>query len=582
MSEENQKVDASLRLALKIPVEERSESDGLLEGYLVDSQKWNLIVKYAGDIKRLVNVFPDTRIVELFNQFAIVTILERYIEAFVGMPEVQFVEKPKRLYFNLDLGRSVSCITTVQGTVGRARTPEGGLSLTGKGVLVGIIDSGIDVNHPDFRDEDGKSRIAFLWDQGSQEEGTRIPIGYGFGREYSSEELAQETNVQLERGTGHGTAVAGVAAGNGNASPGNKYRGVAVESSLIVVKLGRSEREFAGSTEVMEGIDYAIQKAIQLDMPIAINLSFGTNYGPHDGRSLFEEYIAQLNGIWKNVIVIASGNEGDARHHKQVRLEGEEKEITFAIGPREREMNLQIWKEYADTFSIYLESPGGERVRILEREEEAVSYRIDGKPVWVYYGVPTPFSTSQEIYFSWMTLTEGGFVETGIWKIILVPEEIKSGLVSLWLPTVEAVGLSTGFLESDVETTLTIPSTGQNVITVGAYRAENDSMAPFSGRGNTADGRQKPTLVAPGVGVMAPRAGGGYAMQTGTSIAAPFVTGSAALLMEWGIVRGNDPYLYGEKVKAYLIKGARKLPGFSEWPNPQAGWGALCVADSIP
>ena len=167
MSEENQKVEASLRLALKIPVEERSESDGLLEGYLVDSQKWNLIVKYAGDIKRLESVFPDTRIVELFNQFAIVTILERYIEAFVGMPEVQFVEKPKRLYFNLDLGRSVSCITTVQGTVGRARTLEGGLSLTGKGVLVGIIDSGIDVNHPDFRDEDGKSRIAFLWDQGS-------------------------------------------------------------------------------------------------------------------------------------------------------------------------------------------------------------------------------------------------------------------------------------------------------------------------------------------------------------------------------------------------------------------------------
>ena len=135
----------------------------------------------------------------------------------------------------------------------------------------------------------------------------------------------------------------------------------------------------------------------------------------------------------------------------------------------------------------------------------------------------------------------------------------------------------------DEEVTLTIPSTADKVISVGAYDALTFSYASFSGRGYTwQDERTKPDLVAPGVNVRTTAVGGGVTVVSGTSFATPFVTGASALLMEWGIVRGNDPFLYGEKVKAYLRRGARALPGFEEYPNSQVGYGALCVSESLP
>ncbi len=337
-----------------------------------------------------------------------------------------------------------------------------------------------------------------------------------------------------DRGSGHGTAVAGVAAGNGAGSSGRRYRGVAVESQLIVVRLGRSDQNFAGTTEVMEGLDYVIQKAIELQMPVAINLSFGNNNGAHDGQSLFENYITELNGVWKNVIAVASGNEGDARHHAYVQLAEREESLSFAIGPNERSMTLQIWKQFADDFQVQIESPSGQRISVIREEENAVTYNVGDNKLLVFYGSPSPYTISQEIFMEWLPKKTGGFVEGGIWKIIFTPETIKDGAVNLWLPTIEAVGLSTGFLSADPETTLTVPSAARNIVTVGAYWTETDSIASFSGRGNTTDRRYMPTVVAPGVGIMTALPGGGYGARTGTSIAAPFVTGSAALLMEWG------------------------------------------------
>lgn len=188
---------------------------------------------------------------------------------------------------------------------------------------------------------------------------------------------------------------------------------------------------------------------------------------------------------------------------------------------------------------------------------------------------------TQEIYLEWIPEGERAFLAEGVWKILLIPEKIVDGQVEMWLPTIEAVGMSTGFLRPTPETTLTIPATARKVVVVGAYGQANDTLAAFSGRGNTSDRREAPTLVAPGVGIITAAPGGGYTARTGTSMAAPFVTGSAALMMEWGIVRGNDMYLYGEKVKAYLIKGARPLPG-EPVPSMRQGWGALCLRDSIP
>ena len=592
-AENNQKLDSSLNLAMDITQSDREKSLELGTGFEPEEQLWRVIVKYIGDLAEIETLIQGSQAIPLFNQYGIIRVPESEIDNLASLPQIQFVEKPKQVYFSLDEGRSASCINTIQARPGgQGLEPGQNIGLTGRGVVVGIADSGIDITHPAFLNPDGSSRILYLWDQtGNLQEaqGMSAPEGYSGGIEFTQEMLNQIIRGEAPEGiyrpressSGHGTAVAGIAAGNGNGSPGNRYRGVAVESPLIVVKLGTAKEGFPRTTEVMEALDYMIKKAISLQMPIAINLSFGNNYGAHNGQSLFEGYITDLSGLGKNTIVVASGNEGDARHHVEVILKNEMEGIPFAIAQNERNLSMQIWKNYADDFAVFIEAPNGVRQQMDSRVGNSEEYILEGNCLLVYYGEPTPYTQTQEIYIEWIPLEEEGFLTEGTWKVLLIPENIKDGRVELWLPTIEAIGLSTGFLRPTTETTLTIPSTAQKVITVGAYNASNDTLASFSGRGNTSDGRNMPTIVAPGVAVTTAAPGGGYTARTGTSMAAPFVTGSAALLMEWGIVRGNDAFLYGEKVKAYLIKGARPLPG-EQVPSTRQGWGALCVADSIP
>lgn len=543
-----------------------------------------VIVRYHGDLKNALSDFVDTSVVELFHQYAIVTTTEQNLTELAALPEVEYVEPPETLFFNLQKGRNASCIAGVQGGI----TSEGGDSgLTGKGVLVAILDSGIDYAHPTFISEDGKSRIRFLWDQtvsGQMAEG-RMPERYDMGAEYTNAEIdealalprAERSRVipTTDSRTGHGTAVAGIAAGNGRGSASRRYRGIAIDSELLIVKLANSGDGYSKTTEVMMGLDYVLHKSLELEMPICINLSFGNNYGPHNGQSLFENYITELNGIGKNNIIIATGNEGDKRHHVTVDLKQGAASIQFAVADAERTLVIQMWKQYVDTFQIELTSPSGKRYRVPAEPGEILNQEVQ-----VYYGEASPYRITQEIYFRWVP-PASEMIESGVWRMDLQPIEIRDGRINLWMSGSEVIGLRTGFLQPTTETTMTIPSTADKVISVGAYDAATGIIPAFSGRGRTADGRLGITMVAPGVDVQCPAPGGGYSSNTGTSMAAPFVTGAAALLMEWGIIQGNDPYLYGEKLKAYLMKGARGLAG-EEMPSVRQGWGALCIRDSIP
>lgn len=558
----------------------------------------SVIVRYEGDLRGAVNrEIPQGQVVELFHQYAIVTIPVEDLPVLRELEEVEYVELPKRLYFSDRQANSASCITSVQQTTLGREMRSG---LTGNGVLIGIIDSGIDYTHPDFITEEGESRIAYLWDQSVDRDsgvGT-VPEGFVQGAEYTGEQITDALRLPIEqrqqqipetdRGSGHGTAVAGVAAGNGRGAVAEEYTGVATESSLIVVKLAQRDDGFPRTTEVMEGLDYVLRKAIQLQRPVAVNLSFGNNYGPHDGQSLFENYITELNGVWKNVIVVASGNEGDARHHTERSLpkgefsgrdESEEQRISFAVGAAESRLVIQLWKNYVDQMQLWVESPSGESY-LVPTEGRAVEYDLSGAVLRIVHGSPTPYTITQEVYFEWIGNRQ--VIPDGVWNIRIRPEKIRDGILQLWMTGVEGSGSQTGFLDPVTNTTLTIPATAARIISVGAYNSNTEVVASFSGRGFTADRRIAPTLVAPGIEIMTARPGGGYQRVSGTSIAAPFVTGGAALLMEWGLIRGNDPELYGEKVKAYLSRGARPLLGIREYPDRAAGWGALCLERSIP
>ncbi len=279
--------------------------------------------------------------------------------------------------------------------------------------------------------------------------------------------------------------------------------------------------------------------------------------------------------------MVGSGNEGgSAGHASGVLSEGRQAEILVSVAPYETSLSVQLWKAYADQFRVTLVAPSGEQLGPFSETlgPQRYGYRsAQGETrILVYYGKPSPYSRFQEIYLDF--IPEQTYIGSGIWRILLEPVKILSGQYDLWLPSHNLLNPSTRFLGASPDTTLTIPSTAGKAITVGAYDPSYQSYAQFSGRGYTRLNQVKPDLAAPGTNITAPAAGGGYERVTGTSFAAPFVTGAAALIMEWGIVKGNDPFLYGEKVKAYLQRGARQLPGFETWPNPQLGDNVIIVS----
>ncbi|NLJ95804.1 MAG: S8 family peptidase [Clostridiales bacterium] len=569
-------LDNQLNLALDVPEIIRERSQSLDVGFSPQTNTWELIVKYSGSLDRIEEEL-GVRVVELSNGYAIITIAENLIDELINYEEIEFIEKPRRLFYEVNEGRAASCINPLQ-------TPT--FNLFGQGVLIAIIDSGIDYSHPDFRYEDGTTRIEALWDQtipGNPPEG--FDIGTLYTREQINEALQTPMPQRLDIVpstdlSGHGTHVAGIAAGNGRASNG-RFRGVAPSSELLIVKLGESIGDsFPRTTQLMEAIEFVVRYSLALGKPLAINISFGNNYGSHTGRSILENYIDDISSMGRTSIAIGTGNEGAEGNHAGGILQmGSIEQVDFTVGQFEFSLNLQIWKNYYDHFDITIVAPNGVRVGPIPTILGTQQFRIAQTDVFLYYGEPTPYNGQQEIYIEF--IPTNNYVNSGVWRIELVPRQIVVGNYDMWLPSGGVKSPATRFLLSSEYTTLTIPSTALRAIAVGAYNAYTDSLAPFSGRGFTRDSRVKPEIVAPGVDITSSSPGGGYTTRSGTSMATPFVTGSAALLMEWGIVKGNDPYLYGEKVKAYLIDGARQLRIENIYPNRTLGYGALCLENTF-
>ena len=557
----NQKLEDQLSLALDTPAQMREKSDNLDTGYAPLENTWELIVKYNGNLDRLTG---GIRVEPLIAGYAIVTIPENLIGAFSRMEEIEFIEKPKKLYPQVTAGLGASCFYPLL-------QPVSGKALSGQGVYMAILDSGIDYTDPMFRYADGTTKIAWLWDQGKRadaEKGEKPPQGFFTGVEYSRKMLNANLQKNSERlttdVTGHGTNVAKIAVQG------------APESELIVVKLDTARGTYPSTVSLLRAFTYVAKKAQAENMPVAINLSYGNTYGAHDGSSLLERFIDNITEVGRNVICIGAGNEGASAGHFAGKLsENEIQRISFAMGTYERSFSLQLWKWYADRMDISILSPAGEQYLIRNQNAggEAQQAVMEQTQLLIFSGRPQPYRKREEVYIDFIPVET--YLNTGIWTIEITPRRIANGELRLYMPSAVVRSENTRFLLPSPAQTLTIPSTAQKVITVGAYNAYVRSYAAFSGRGDAGSDRaenNKPDLAAPGVNIRIGEGEGG-AVVSGTSYATPFVTAAAALLMEYGIVQGNDPFLYGEKVKAYLHAGARQLPGYDIWPNDQVGWG---------
>lgn len=464
------------------------------------------------------------------------------------------------------------------------------LSLKGTGVLVGFIDTGIDYTNPLFRYADGSSRIVRIWDQSSME-GTP-PEGILYGAEYTKETidraLASSNPYALVPSrdvNGHGTFLAGVACGGEDTAA--DFIGAAPAAQIAVVKLKEAKpylREFFfvpdgvpayQENDIMMGVAYLDHLANVLNMPLVICLALGNSIGSHGKNGPLSGFLNFICTRRRRSVVVAGGNEANARHHFQGRIaesmEYEDVEITV-----EEDMDgffLEMWANSPELYAVSVISPTGEQIRrvaVRENASETFRFVFEKTVVMIDYRIETREEANQLIYMRFVA------PKRGLWVVRVYPENIINGSYNMWLPMTQLTNGQVFFLRSNPEITLTSPSNAKQVITVGGYNAVNQSMFADSGRGYTISGEIKPDFAAPAVNVYGPGLRGDYIRFTGTSAAAAVTTGAVAQIMQWALVEANSPRLSNAGIKNMLIRGTGKSSERS-YPNREWGYGTLDV-----
>lgn len=519
--------------------------------------EYEVIVKYNGDLSRIEIDLGVTAEILGYNYAIIISESEEQISKLLDYPEIEYVEKP----FILETQDAQSFSST-----GITRFKQRN-NLTGKGVILGVIDSGIDYNLPVFRDKDGKSKILYYWDQ--SDIGTP-PQGFRNGVLYTNEDINRaingEINIPVSATSTHGTHVAGICAE------------IASDANIIAVRVGsRTTDTFSKSTEFMRAIKFILDRALELKMPVVINISYGSNEGSHRGLSLFEQYIDDMCSFWKNNIVVAAGNNGDKGGHKFINIKdsGKNTEVEFVVGVDEDLLNINIWPSFIDDFRVYLVNPSNVRTQPISLVSGEVNNTIGSTIINGYFYPIVPYSLLRRISIQMRSI---GSINPGIWKIVFEPIDIVDGDIDIYLPTAEGISKDTRFLTPTRELTVTVPGTARKVITVGSFNSRTDIVSIFSGEGDIERGIYKPDLLAPGEDIISYLPGGNLGSLTGTSMATPHVTGAVALLMQWGITDRNDLFLYSQKMKSLLTRYARRKPQYT-FPNNSMGYGFLDLSN---
>ncbi len=459
------------------------------------------------------------------------------------------------------------------------------LSLTGEGVVLAFIDTGIRFADSVFRDESGQSRIIGLWDQTLQS-GTP-PEGFQYGSYYKKADM--DTALRSENPyaeipsydtNGHGTAMAGAAAGSLSSS----FRGAAPRADIVVVKLREAKRPLRNfynipedvpayaETDIMLGIKFAESFAETFERPVVICLGLGSNSGNHGLGSILAQYLNSLAQKRSRAVVLTTGNEGNAAHHFSGYVpEGEEsyETVEIRVGEGEQGFLMEMWGKVPDVLFASIRTPGGEvvpRFRLTAEESQTFSFIYERTRIIIDSILVEPNTGEELITFRFDAPTPG------VWNIRvynLGPD--RSRQFHLWLPITQFLRRETYFLRPDPYTTLTDPSMTFRAVTVSSYNDANNSFYENSGRGFLSNGLIKPDVAAPGVNVSTP-----IGKVTGGSMAAAIAAGGTAQFMEWAVVRFNSPSAGSQEIKNYLIRGAKRNSSYT-YPNREWGYGRLDI-----
>ena len=536
----------------------------------------DFIVKYMGDFQEDLGDVPGLIFQKINAIYGVVYAPLTEIGALnISTYSYSFIPK---CYTHMDLGSlSASGITRLQ------EHPY--LQLKGQGTAIAIVDSGIDYRNPLFQNEMG-SRILCIWDQTLEGDGTEVPYGRVFWKNDIDRALASENPLEIVPSTdtnGHGTRMAAVAAGNN--FPEENFSGAAPEATLIVVKVKQakkylrefylfpSEAELFQENDIMVGMDFAVRTANDRKLPLSVCLGIGSSQGAHIGRnplSIYVDYASQFSLISAS---IAAGNEGAARHHYAGRLTHRENQASAAlrVGNKEPGFTMEFWGEPPEIYNLSLQSPTGEILDIsasLGDVTQELSFVFVETRVEVNY-----VSIERQTGY---TLAYFRFIQpaAGIWRIFVQGRDGQNVEFHMWLPVQGLISEETYFLEPSPYNTVTAPGDSLESITVTAYQYRDNSLYVQASRGFMPDGNVVPQVAAPGVQIRVPQLNGLYGLASGTSLSAAQTAGAAALLFEWAVVRGNQPYFTGSSVKNYITRGAKREDRLT-YPNRDWGFGRM-------
>ena len=489
-------------------------------------------------------------------------------------------------------------------------TPAGELPVLnnqGAGVIVGFVDTGINYTDSLFRNVDGSTRIIGIWDQTNNSDNSNnienetVKPFSAFSALYGTQYTAEEINLALNSDNpasivptrdenGHGTFLASIAAGNRDERAG--FSGAAPQASIAMVKLKPAKQylrdfyliqdgaEAYQENDIMMGVSYLYFLARKYSMPLVVCIPLGTNIGSHMGMSRLGQYLNQVSLSNGSAVITAAGNETGARHHFRAVMDADTDEVTaeLRVGEREAGFSMELWAENMGVYTVGFISPTGEVAREISvplRGENTVSFLLEQTQITVYTQIADVSAGSQFIFMRFENPM------SGIWRILIRNSLDIRETFHIWLPVRGFISDETYFLRPDPDTTITDPGNARYPITVTAYDHTKNSIYIHASRGYSLSGQIKPDLAAPGVNILgASVSGRRLTRMSGTSVSAAHLAGAAAILLNWGVLNANYPYLNTPVLKSIFVRGAQRNPALT-YPNREFGYGTLDLYEAF-